>query len=135
MRPLLILVLALVPGMSPAQTITDIDWQLLAINGAITESGTTLRIGVDGALTGAAPCNSWSSTNAATLPALELRGIRATRRACNKLADEKLFFDTLSAMTTMALEGDRNLVLTGPDGRSMEFVIERTVCRTCRTGG
>jgi heat shock protein HslJ len=121
--------------MSPAQTIIDIEWQLLAINGAVTESGTTLRIGADGMLVGAGPCNSWSSTNVATLPALELRGIRATRRACDKLAEERVFFDTLSAMTTMALDGDRSLVLTGPDGRSMEFVIERTVCKTCRTGG
>lgn len=134
MRCLVILALTLLPSMTPAQTVTEIEWQLLAINGAVTESGTTLRIEADGTLAGAAPCNRWSSANAATLPALQLRGIRATRMACDKLAEEQVFFDVLSAMTAMALDGDRNLVLTGPDGRSMEFVVERTVCRTCKTG-
>jgi heat shock protein HslJ len=135
MRRLLVLARTLLPGMSPAQTITGIDWQLLAIDGVVTDTRATLRIEADGTLAGAAPCNRWSSMNAATLPALELRGIRATRMACDKLDEEQAFFDALSQMTSMAPDGERNLVLTGPDGRSMEFVIERTVCKTCKPGG
>lgn len=135
MRRLLVLALTLLPGMSSAQTITGIDWQLLAIDGVVTETQATLRIEADGTLAGAAPCNRWSSMNAATLPALELRGIRATRMACDKLDEEQAFFDALSQMTSMAPDGEHNLVLTGPDGRSMEFVIERTVCKTCKPGG
>ncbi len=135
MRRLLILALTLLPSMSPAQTITGIDWQLLAIDGVVTDTSATLRIEADGTLAGAAPCNRWSTMNAATLPALQLRGIRATRMACDKLAEEQVFFDALSAMTRLEPDGDRNLVLTGPDGRSMEFVIERPVCKTCKTGG
>lgn len=131
----LTLTLALLPGMSPAQTITGIEWQLLAIDGAVTDTSATLRIEEDGTLAGAAPCNRWSSVNGAELPALELRGIRATRMACDKLDEEQAFFTVLALMTRLAPDGDRNLVLTGPDGRSMEFVIERTVCKTYKVGG
>lgn len=133
--PVLALALTLLPSMTPAQTLTGIEWQLLAIDGVVTETRATLLIGEDGSLAGAAPCNRWSSTNAATLPALELRGIRATRMACDKLEEEQAFFDALSMMTSLEPDGERNLVLTGPDGRSMEFVIERTVCKTCKAGG
>ncbi len=135
MRRLLVLALTLLPTTLPAQNLTGIDWQLLAIDGAMTDTTATLQIGADGSLAGAAPCNRWSAMNSATLPALQLGGIRATRMACDKLADEQAFFDAMSAMTAMALDGDRNLVLTGPDGRSMEFVVERTVCKTCKPGG
>lgn len=135
MRRLLVLALTLLPTMSPAQTITGIDWQLLAIDGVVTDAPATLRLEADGTLAGAAPCNRWSAMNTATLPALTLGPIRATRMACDRLDDEQVFFEALSAMTAMAPDGDRNLILTGPDGRSMEFVIERTVCKTCKSGG
>jgi heat shock protein HslJ len=135
MRRLLVLALTLLPTMSPAQTITGIDWQLLAIDGVVTDAPATLRLETDGTLAGAAPCNRWSAMNTATLPALTLGPIRATRMACDRLDDEQVFFEALSAMTAMAPDGDRNLILTGPDGRSMEFVIERTVCKTCKSGG
>jgi heat shock protein HslJ len=135
MRRLLILALTLLPSMSPAQTITGVDWQLLAIDGQVTDAPATLRIGSDGTLAGAAPCNRWSAMNTATLPALTLGPIRATRMACDRLDDEQAFLAALSAMTAMALDGQRNLVLTGPDGRSMEFGRDQTVCRTCKPGG
>ena len=131
--------LALVPAMSsaqdPALTITGIDWQLLALDGQVTDAPATLRLEADGTLAGAAPCNRWSAMNTATLPTLTLSPIRATRMACDRLDDEQVFFAALSAMTAMAPDGERNLILTGPDGRSMEFVIERTVCKTCKPGG
>jgi heat shock protein HslJ len=133
--PSLALAVALSSGMAlaqdPAPKITGIDWQLLAIDGTVTDTSATLRLEADGTLSGAAPCNRWSTMNTATLPDLALGGIRATRMACDRLADEQVFLDTLAAMTAMALDGDRNLVLTGPEGRSLEFVIERTVCKTC----
>ena len=119
----------------PSEVPAGVEWQLLAIDGAVTDTSATLRIEEDGTLAGAAPCNRWSSVNGAELPALELRGIRATRMACDKLDEEQAFFNALSLMTTLAPDGERNLVLTGPDGRSMEFVIERTVCKTYKVGG
>ena len=135
----LALALAMVPAMAsaqdPATKIAGIDWQLLAIDGQETDAPATMRLEADGTLAGSAPCNRWSTMNRATLPDLSLGGIRATRMACDRLDDEQKFFEALAAMTSMALDGDRNLVLNGPDGRSMEFVIERPVCKTCKQGG
>ena len=133
--PALALVLSLIPAMAPAQPLTGIDWQLLAIDGVVTDISATLRLEPDGGIAGAAPCNRWSTRNTASLPTLTLGGIRATRMACYRPAEEQQFFDTLSAMTRLEQDGSRNLVLTGPEGRSMEFVIDRmnslTRCKTC----
>lgn len=127
------LVLAFALGTLPAlaQSVPVTDWQLLAIDGVLTDIPATLSLTADGSLAGKAPCNNWSANNAATLPALDLKGIRATRMACDRLADEQRFFDTLSAMTTLAFDGETNLILTAPDGRSLEFVPQLTVCKTC----
>ncbi|MGL4238772.1 META domain-containing protein [Tabrizicola sp.] len=135
MRRLLVLALAMMPAMSTAQTITGKDWELLAIDGVFFDAQATMRIEPDGSITGKAPCNSWGTGNAAELPELAIKGIRATRRACDKLAEEQAFFDALALMTSAKMDGSRNLILTGPDGRTMEFVTEvmnsMTVCKTC----
>jgi heat shock protein HslJ len=137
MRHLLALVLAVFPAMANAQDMTGLDWQLLAIDQEVVgfDIVATLRIEVDGTITGKAPCNSYGSRNTATLPALSIGGIRATRMACDKLKEEQTFFDALSVMTEARMEGAKNLVLTGPDGRMMEFVLDRmnslTICTTC----
>lgn len=141
MRCLLSLALALLPVMSHAETpghpITGIDWQLLAIDGSLTTAAASLRIEADGAMSGQAPCNRWFTTNAAPLPDLRTDGIGATRMACDQLAEEQAFFDTLSVMTSVQADGDSNLILTSPDGRSMEFVLDaadsQTQCKTCQT--
>ncbi len=129
------LALALSVTAAAAQDPTGTDWQLLAIDGVIFPAEATLRIDETGGLTGRAPCNRWFARNQSTLPALDLAGIGATRMACDKLAEEQVFFDALSVMTALAMEGYGNLILTGPDGRSMEFVVDRmnslTTCKTC----
>jgi heat shock protein HslJ len=136
-RLALILTTALMPSMSLAQTPVGTDWQLLAIDGVVLDMtvSASLRIEEDGRIGGKAPCNSWSAQNGTDLPALSLKGIRATRMACDQLAEEQQFFDALSQMTNLALDGEKNLILTGPDGRSMEFVTDRmnslTTCKTC----
>ncbi len=118
-----------------SQTVFGVDWQLVAIDGQLVDIPASLLVMDDGGISGKAPCNSWSSRNSATLPDLKLRGIRATRRACDRLDDEQRFFDALAVMDRIEPDGDRNLILTGPDGRSMEFVRDRTVgtdiCKTC----
>lgn len=137
--PSLLALLPLALGISvstaPADPMTDRGWELLAIDGEVVKVPATLRIGADGSLTGKAPCNSWGASNRATLPALEVGGIRATRRACPDLDAEQRFFEALAAMTEVRMDGPRNLILTGPEGRSMEFVTEvmnsLTVCKTC----
>ena len=133
----------LIPSLSLAQELAGTDWQLLAIDGQVLNMSVsaTLRIEEDGRLGGKAPCNSWSVQNAAELPKLALKGIRATRMACDRLAEEQAFFDALGGMTEATLTADRtlgtrNLVLAGPDGRQMEFVTDRmnslTTCTTCK---
>jgi heat shock protein HslJ len=136
MRRFLPLVLVVAPVMASAQTYTDAYWQLLAIDGTRTEARATLRIDKDNVLAGAAPCNRWSANNGSDLPALALGAIRSTRMACDRMAEEKAFFDALALMTTVALDGERNLILTGPDGRTMEFVPDKAdsaveACKTC----
>lgn len=135
MRHLLALVLAVIPSMSVAESPTGIDWQLLAIDGAVFDAAASLRIEADGTMAGRAPCNSWGTSNQVALPKLKLGGIRATRMACSKMAEEQAFFETLALMTEARLDDRHTLILTGPEGRSMEFVTDKsnrpTVCKTC----
>jgi heat shock protein HslJ len=129
--------LAMTPLASLAEPIQDVDWQLLAIDGLPVDMSATasLRIDATGQISGQAPCNSYGAQNTAELPAFRLGPIRATRMACDKLAEEQVFFDTLALMDSIKMDGDRNLILTGEGGRSLEFVLDRTdgltTCKTC----
>jgi heat shock protein HslJ len=134
-----VLMIGLPPAPARADQIIGRDWQLLAIDGVVVPAGPTLRIEADGTTGGKAPCNAWSARSSADLPALALGPIRATRMACDRLAEEQAFFDALARMTAVDPQGYRTLVLTGADGRSMEFVYDRmnslTVCTTCPPEG
>jgi heat shock protein HslJ len=116
--------------MSPAQVLTEIDWHLAAIDGVAFKAKATLRFEADGTMRGRAPCNSWGAANEAELPALKLGGIRATRMACARMADEQAFFTALLAMTEARRGGTGSLILTGPDGQNMEFVTDPDDSRT-----
>jgi len=140
MRRCLPVVLALWPTVAPAQSFTDIYWELVAIDGKPTEARTTLRINKDNVLAGAAPCNRWIIfVNEVKLPALSLGPVTTTRMACDKMAEEQAFFDALLPMTLVQPDGDQTLILTGPEGRRMEFVRDgmkgKTACKSCYTGG
>ena len=126
MRTLLALLLMVMPAMSKAEDLTGIDWLLVALDGVVFEAETTLHIEANGAIHGRAPCNRWSGTNRATLPKLDLGAIRSTRMACPQLTEEQAFFTALAGMTDARLDGTGSLILSNPDGRSMEFVADRT---------
>jgi heat shock protein HslJ len=134
---LLVLGLTLAMTAQPADADAfDTDWQLLAIDGVASSARATLRFDKDGRFSGRAPCNSWSVVNQDQLPVLSLKAIRATRMACDRQVEEQAFFDTLEQMTLVETASDgSNLILSAPDGRSMEFVREPanslTVCQTC----
>ncbi|WP_103256807.1 META domain-containing protein [Tabrizicola aquatica] len=134
-KTLLSLAMALLPFPALADDPLGRTWELLAVDGVVVDYAATLKIEADGAVSGKAPCNSWGSRNSATLPALALGPIRATRMACDRLAEEQAFFTALGQMQEVKLIGGRNLVLTGADGQSMEYVIDRmnslTRCATC----
>ncbi|HLQ18142.1 MAG TPA: META domain-containing protein [Tabrizicola sp.] len=123
----------------PAATPTGVEWELLAIDGQVVDIPATLRLGETGGVGGKAPCNSYGGQNRAELPDFRLSPLRVTRMACDRLADEKLYLSTLSAMTRVDRLDDRTLVLTGPDGRSMEFARDLmstlTRCTTCAPKG
>ncbi len=104
-----------------AQDPVGVDWRLVSVDGVAVDYPATLRIEADGGLSGQAPCNSWSSLNGAALPELDVQGIRATRMACDRLGEEAAFFAALEAMTRAEVSEDGRLVLTGPEGRSLEF--------------
>jgi heat shock protein HslJ len=112
--------------MSKAEDLTGIDWRLVALNGVVVEAEATLHIEAGGAIHGRAPCNRWSAANRAILPKLDLGAIRSTRMACPRLAEEQAFFTALAGMTGARLDGAGGLILSNPDGRTMEFVAGRT---------
>ena len=134
-KTLMSLAMALLPVPALANDPLGRTWELLAVDGVVVDYPATLKIEADGAISGKAPCNSWASRNRATLPALALGPIRATRMACDQMAEEQAFFEALGQMQEVKLIGDRNLVLTRADGQSMEYVIDRmnslTRCKTC----
>lgn len=117
-----VFVLLAAPGTASAQDYTGTYWQLLAIDGVPGAGRATLRIDKDNVLAGAAPCNRWMAMNGPDLPALALGPMQSTRMACDRFAEEQAFFDALLQMTSVALDGERNLILSGTDGRTMEFV-------------
>jgi heat shock protein HslJ len=118
-----------------AQDPAGVDWQLLAIDGKVVDIPATLTIDSSGRVSGKAPCNSFTGHSTAALPDLKLGRVAATRMACDKLAEEQVFFDALTTMTRLERMSESALVLTGPDGRSMEFargpISRQTPCTTC----
>jgi heat shock protein HslJ len=119
----------------PAPEPTGIEWELLAIDGQVVDIPATLNLGETGGVGGQAPCNSYGGQNRGTLPEFRLSPLRVTRMACDRLADEKLYLSTLASMTRVDRMDRRTLVLTGPDGHSMEFARDLmnslTRCTTC----
>lgn len=127
--------LAMTACTAQAQDPTGVEWELLAIDGQVVDIPATLTVDSAGNVSGKAPCNRYTGRNQASLPELKLGGIAATRMACDKLAEEEVFFAALSTMTRLERVDDRTLVLTGPEGRSMEFADDLmstlTRCTTC----
>lgn len=100
---------------------TGVEWRLAAIDGSAVDMPATLAVDGSGAISGKAPCNRYSGQNQASLPDLKVPGFMSTKMACDRLDDEQVFFTALSAMTRLEMRDNDTLVLTGPDGRSMEF--------------
>lgn len=80
----------------------------------------TILFGADGVVSGDGPCNHWTANQPAPYPWFHLGPIVATRRACDKLADETRFFGALAKMTLSNLQGDR-LILKDDAGLQMVF--------------
>lgn len=95
-------------------------YRLTELGGRPFAATATIRFPDEGRITGEAPCNSYSGTQAAPYPWFDPGPIAATRRACPDLDAEAAFFAALEAMTLAEVTGDV-LILTDADGREMVF--------------
>ncbi len=73
----------------------------------------SLSFAADGAVSGQAPCNRFFASNAATLPAVSLQALGATKMACPDLAAETAYFEALSSMQRAEVD-QGHLYLIGP---------------------
>jgi len=128
------LLLSAAPALAEDPPITGTEWTLLAIDGKKVTAAATLTLAEDGKIAGQAPCNRYFTANTAALPALALDTIGATKMACEALEAEAAYFGALRAMTEAQVH-DGHLILTGPDGRKMEYYRPETEdpprCQTC----
>ena len=93
------------------------------IDGAPFAPRATIAFPEQGTARGEGPCNSWSASQTAPYPWIELGPILATKRACADLPDEARFFDALGGMRIAEVSGPV-LILIGENGRQMVFAAE-----------
>lgn len=96
-------------------------WRLAEIDGVDFPATATISFGEDGAVTGRAPCNRYSTRQTAPYPWFELGPIAATRMACPDLTAETAFFEALEAMSIAEVSGE-TLILSNEEKRSMVFM-------------
>ncbi len=102
------------------QTDTSDVWVLQSMNTEPVPVKITLTFPEKGQISGQAPCNHYSARQKAPLPWFEAGKIRATRRACDKLALEQSYFEALSRMTLIERKG-KVLLLTNEQDQSLLF--------------
>ena len=98
-------------------------YRLVEIDGESFEPRATITFPEEGRISGEAPCNSWSANQSVPYPWFEVGPIAATKRACDDLQAERLFFATLSEMTLVEVQGPV-LILSDDDGREMVFEVK-----------
>ena len=84
----------------------DAVWVLQEIDGASFPARASLEFGKDGAVSGEAPCNIFSTNNSVPYPWFKAGPIAATKRACPDLKAEAQYLDALSRMTQIEVLGD-----------------------------
>ena len=96
-------------------------WKLVSIDGQPFGVTATLAIEGDRAF-GQAPCNRWTGqVETDPFPEWRIRKVAATMMACDKLAEEQVFFAAMQAMTHQSV-GIGHLELVDQKGREMKFV-------------
>lgn len=105
-----------VSGYADPQTV----YSLQEISGTPFSAQATITFPQEGRVAGRAPCNSYSTSQSAPYPWLDLGPIAATRAACADLAQEKVFFTTLSQMTQIEVL-DGLLILRNDANQEMVF--------------
>tara|TARA_R110002124_G_scaffold198967_3_gene365801 strand:+ start:1984 stop:2388 length:405 start_codon:yes stop_codon:yes gene_type:complete len=105
---------------SPAHSALGRDWRLVELRGVPFEGHATLMFAQSGNITGAGPCNRFTTKNIAPYPRFDVGQIAATRRACPDLMDEATFFAALEAATAAGIEND-TMILSGAAGILLVF--------------
>ncbi|MEL6647462.1 MAG: META domain-containing protein [Pseudomonadota bacterium] len=101
----------------------ETQWVLQEIDGAEFEARAVLEFPEEGAITGQAPCNTFSGQQTVPYPWFKAENLAVTRKACPDLSAENMFFEALQAMT-LAEVGADTLFLSNDAGRKMVFVAE-----------
>ena len=104
-----------------AQPVAEGSYRLISIDNAPFAARATISFATPGMVSGNAPCNSYSGPLTAALPQFATSGIMSTEMGCDALADEGVFFASLSAMTRADISPTQ-IVLSNPAGGSMVFV-------------
>lgn len=98
----------------------DSIWRLAELDGAVFPARATIRFPAPGRVAGQAPCNSYTASQTAPYPWVEITGITATEMACDQLAAEQRFFDALGKAAIAEVAGD-TMILSSGAGLEMVF--------------
>lgn len=114
------LAVALTAALTPfAVQAAHTGWPLTLVDGQTPGFTATLALDQPGKVHGRAPCNRYSGSLTATLPAFRVEAVISTKMACADMAAEQRFFDLLDQMDHAEQVGDV-LTLTGA-GHEMVF--------------
>lgn len=99
---------------------TDTVWTLVELDGRLFAAQVALSFPEKGRIAGQAPCNRFSSTQAAPYPWFKAGPIAATRMTCRDMKAEQAFLQALETMSLSEVSDD-TLILSNDDGREMLF--------------
>jgi len=100
----------------------DATYHLIEMGGDPFPSDATIRFPDTGQILGQGPCNTYSATQNAPYPWIEIGPVAATKRACPALFLEARYFEALGQMTAAEALGD-TLILTNDLGERLVFEI------------
>ena len=85
---------------------------------AMPNRNATLNL-APGQISGSGPCNNFTATNAATLPAIQITSFSSTEAACPNSAMESRYFNAINQATSAEYSGGV-LILKGPTWLTFE---------------
>ncbi len=97
-------------------------FRLTELDGRPFAAPATISFPAPGLVRGRGPCNSYSAAQKAPYPWFELGPLRATRRSCPDIAEERRFFEALAAMRLAETSGAFLILEDESAARRMFFV-------------
>ncbi len=99
---------------------SKMDWTLNLVDGKPVAYSATINLGVEGRVSGQAPCNRYSGSLKADGNSFVPGMIASTKMACENMAAEADFFKILAGITTK--EGGSGLMTLRGGGHELTFV-------------